>query len=191
LIRLRDDIWQFNYIKGQAMIHDDLRFNNLTSFLDYYAYMIIGFDDESWELKLGTKRFQKAQDVVNLAVANSSTTGWSDNTTTKAARITYPQELLSSKYDNFRKGVWIYHFAGIDSLQYSKRQALERMVAAIELIALTRKTEIRSFTIKAFFDSKYQEIAQAMVDYYDKSFYHRLGEIDPDHVSTYDEYSKK
>lgn len=191
LIRIRDDMWQFNYIKGGAMIHDELRFNNLTSFLDYYAYMIIGYDDDSWELKLGSKRFQKAQDVVNLAVANNTPTGWSDNTTTKAARITYPMEIQTSKYDNFRKGVWMYNFAGMDSLQYNKRQALDRIVTAIELIGRTKKSEIRSFTIKAFFDSKYVEIAQTMVDYYDKSFYRKLGEIDPDHISTYDEYSRK
>jgi hypothetical protein len=191
LIRFRDDVWQFNYIKGQSMLHDDSRFNNLTSFLDYYAYMIIGFDDDSWELKLGAKRFQKAQDVVNMAIANNVTTGWSDNTTTKSSRITFPLEIQNSKYDNFRKGLWMYHFAGVDSIQYNRRQALDRVKDALELIALTKKTEVRSFTIKAFFDSKYLEIAQIMLDYYDRSYYRRLGEIDPEHISTYDEYSKK
>jgi hypothetical protein len=153
--------------------------------------MIIGADDDSWELELGTKRFQKAQDVVNLAVANSSSKGWSDNTTTRASRGTYPQELLNSRYDDFRKGVWMYHFAGIDSIQYNKREALERIAQSIELIGKTKKTEVRAFSVKAFFDAKYQEIAQTLVDYYDKTVYRRLMELDPDHTSTYEEYSKK
>jgi len=191
VMKIKDETWQFNYIKGQAMQHDDLKFNTLTSFLDYYAYMIIGFDDDSWEQKLGTKRFQKAQDVVNLALANQVTAGWSDNTLTKASRNTYTLELLNSKYDNFRKAVWIYHFAGIDSIYWNKRGALERMVQALEIIGQMRKTEVRSFTIKEFFEAKYLEIAQSMVDYYDKTVFRRLGEIDPDHVSTYDEYSRK
>jgi hypothetical protein len=190
-MKIKDETWQFNYIKGQAMQHDELRFNNVTSFLDYYAYMIIGFDDDSWELKLGTKRFQKAQDVVNLALANQVTTGWSDNTLTKASRNTYTLDLLNSKYDNFRKAVWIYHFSGVDSIYWNKRQALEKMVAALEMIGQLRKAEIRSFTIKEFFDAKYLEIAQSMVDYYDKTIFRRLGEIDPDHISTYDDYSRK
>jgi hypothetical protein len=191
ILRIKDESWAFNYTRGQSFYHDELRFNPLTSFLDYYAYMIIGMDDDSWELNLGTKRFQKAQDVVNLAVASNSTKGWTDITSAKATRSSYPAELLNSKYDNFRKAFWIYHFAGIDSLQYDKRQALDRMAQAIDMIGKVKKNEVRSFIIKAFFDAKYQEIAQTMVDYYDKMIYRRLDDIDPDHVSTYDEYRLK
>jgi len=191
VIRVKDDKWQFTYTKGQAMYHDNFKFNSLTSFLDYYAYVIIGVDDDTWELELGTKRFQLAQDVVNLAIANSSSGGWTENSGLKASRQSYTQELLNSKYDDFRKGIWLYHFAGIDSIQYNKQKALERIAQAIELIGKTKKTEIRSFTAKAFFDAKYLEIAQTLVDYYDKTIYRRLGEIDPDHIGTYDEYSQK
>ncbi len=193
LFRIKDDSWDFNYIKGQAFYHDELKFSNLTSFLDYYAYLIVGLDDDSWEVELGNKRFQKAQDVVNLALSNGSSagSGWTDNSSLKPSRSAYPLELLNSKYDSYRQGVWMYHFAGMDSLQYNKRQALERMAQAIELIGKTRKTEIRSFTIKAFFDAKYLEIAQAMTDYYDKTVYRRLSEVDPDHTTTYEEYSRK
>lgn len=191
IIKIKDENWDFNYVRGQSFYHDDLKFNNLTSFLDYYAYFVIGLDDDSWEFELGDKRFQKARDVVNLASSTGSSKGWSDNTSLKAARNTYVQELMSSKYENYRRGVWTYHFAGIDSLQYNKRQALEKIALSIELIAKTKRSEIKSFTIKAFFDAKYLEIAKTLTDYYDKSIYRRLSEIDPDHSTTYDEYSKK
>ncbi len=191
LLKIKDEKWQFTYIKGQSMYHDNLKFNALTSFLDYYAYLIIGIDDDSWELELGTKRFQLAQDVVNLANANSSSGGWVENSGLKASRQSYPQELLSSKYDDFRKGVWLYHFAGLDSMQYNKPKALERIAQAVDLIGKTKSVILKSFTIKSFFNAKYLEIAQALVDYYDKTIYRRLGEIDPDHISTYDEYSQK
>lgn len=191
ILKIKDENWSFNYTRGQGMYHDDQRFNALSSFLDYYAYLIIGTDDDSWEPELGNKRFQKAQDVVNLAAANNVTKGWTDITSTKATRSSYPQELLNSKYDNFRKAFWIYHFSGIDSLQYGKQQALERIAQAIDMIGKIKKSEVRSFTIRAFFDAKYQEIAQVLVDYYDKMIYRRLDDIDPDHVSTYDEYRLK
>lgn len=191
MLRIKDDSWQFTYTRGQSMYHDNFKFNSLTSLLDYYAYMIIGFDDDSWEPDLGTKRYQLALDVVNLAIANTSSSGWTENTGLKPSRQSYPQELLNSKYDDFRKGLWLYHFAGIDSLQYNKRKALERIAQAIDLIGKSEKAEIRSFTIKAFFDAKYLEIATTLVDYFDKTVYRRLGDIDPDHVATYEEYSKK
>lgn len=192
VMRILDEKWDLNYVKGQTMYHDDQKFNSLTSFLDYYAYMIIGFDDDTWEPELGSKRFQKAQDVVNLAVATApSSQGWAETQSLKGSRINYPQELLNSKYDDFRKGVWVYHFAGIDSLQWNKRQALSRIADAIQMMAKSKKGEIKSFTIKAFFGAKYQEIAQTLTDYYDKTIYKTLSEIDPDHISTYDEYSRK
>lgn len=191
IFRVKDENWAFNYIKGQNFYRDDLKYNNLTSFLDYYAYMIIGYDDDSWEPMLGTQRFQKAQNLVNLAVANSDGKGWIDNSLLKQSRGVFPSELLNSKYESFRKAFWTYHFAGIDSLQYNKRQALEKIAEAIDIIGKLKKTEVRSFTIKQFFEAKYLEIASVMVDHYDKSIYRRLMEYDPDHLSTYEEYSKK
>jgi len=134
LLRIKDENWDFNYLRGQLLYHDDQKFNNLTSFLDYYAYLIIGLDDDSWEPKLGSDRFLKAQNLVNLALSSSSAKGWSENNLLKASRNIYTSELLNSKYDDFRKAFWIYHFAGIDSVQYGKRTALERISQAIEMI---------------------------------------------------------
>ncbi len=191
VFRVKDETWGFNYVKGQNFYHDDLKFNNLTSFLDYYAYMIVGYDDDSWEPSLGTPRFQKAQNIVNLAIANSDGRGWVDNSSLKQSRSVYPSEMLNSKYDNFRKAVWTYHFAGIDSLQYNKKQALERIAESLLIIGKLKKTEVRSFIIKQFFDAKYLEISTTLTDYYDKSIYRKLMEYDPDHSATYDEYAKK
>lgn len=191
IFRIKDETWGFNYIKGQSFYHDDLKYNSLTSFLDYYAYMVVGTDDDSWEPGLGTQRFQKAQNVVNLAIANSDGKGWVDNSSLKQSRSVYPSELLNSKYDNFRKAFWIYHFAGMDSLQYNKRQALEKIAQALEMMGQVKRTTIRAFTIKAFFDAKYLEIATTLVDYYDKTIFRKLMDFDPDHAATYEEYAKK
>ncbi len=191
IFRVKDENWAFNYTRGQTFYHDDLKYNNLTSFLDYYAYMIIGMDDDSWESTLGTQRFQKAQNVVNLAIASSDGKGWVDNSLLKQARNVYPSELLNSKYDGFRKAVWMYHFSGIDSIQYNKKTALGKMAAAIDAIGKVKRNEIRSFVIKAFFEAKYLEIATSLVDYYDKTIYRKLMDIDPDHSATYEEYARK
>ncbi len=191
VFRVKDETWDFNYIKGQNFYHDDLKYNSLTSFLDYYAYMIIGADDDSWEPDLGTARFQKAQNLVNLAIANGQNKGWIDNSLLKPSRNVYPNELLNSKYDDFRKAYWIYHFAGIDSIQYNKRQALEKIAQSVVMMGKVKKTEIKSFVLKAFFEAKYLEIATTFVDYYDKTIYRKLMDIDPDHAGTYEEYARK
>jgi hypothetical protein len=191
LFRLKDETWDFNYVRGQSFYHDDLKFNNLTSFLDYYAYMVIGIDDDSWEYKLGSERYRKAMNLVNLAVSSTSSAGWSDYNISKASRNTYPTEMLNSRYDDFRKAFWMYHFSGIDSIKYNKRTALERIALSLEMIGKVKKLEVRSFSIKTFFDTKYLEIATVLLDHYDRTIYRKLMEIDPDHTSTYAEYLKK
>jgi len=191
ILRIKDENWEFNYLQGMNFYHDDLKYNNLSSFLDYYGYLIIGIDDDSWELKLGSDRYREAQNIVNLAVSNSTNKGWNDNNILKASRTTYPSELLNSRYEDFRKAFWLYHFAGIDSLQFGKRTALEKMCQAIEMIGKVKKLEIKSFIIKSFFDIKFMEIAEKLTDHYDKTIYKKLMEIDPDHASTYIEYAKK
>lgn len=191
ILRIKDETWNFNYIKGQTLYHDDLKYNSMSSFLDYYAYMIIGADDDSWEPMLGTQRFQKAQNVVNLAVGNSDGSGWIDNSLLKQSRNVYPSELLNSKYEDFRKAFWLYHFSGMDSIQYNKRTALEKIAQSLEMMGRIRKNEIRSFCIGEFFNAKYLEIATVLVDYYDKTIYRKLMDMDPDHAATYEEYARK
>jgi len=49
--------------------------SNLTSFMAFYAYMILGLDYDSFELEGGTPYFQIAQDILN-AVPNGAGAGW-------------------------------------------------------------------------------------------------------------------
>src|SRR5216684_5141438 len=70
LIRLLDDKWDFDYIRSQAFVHDDVRFDPLMSFLDFYANVIIGYDFDSGDFEFskpsaGTPYFQRALEIIN------------------------------------------------------------------------------------------------------------------------------
>ena len=58
------------------MVHDELTFEALTGFIDYYAYMMLGYDFDSFAELGGSDYFAKAQDVVDLA-QSSNAIGWS------------------------------------------------------------------------------------------------------------------
>jgi len=47
MLSIMDNNWGFKYEKGQAMYFNQTDFDPLTSLLDYYAYLIIGFDSDS------------------------------------------------------------------------------------------------------------------------------------------------
>ena len=59
VLRLMDDSWQFTYIKGRPINHNAYSYNDLTSFLDFYMYLVVGYDSDTFEKLSGTPCFRK------------------------------------------------------------------------------------------------------------------------------------
>ena len=76
LLNFADRDWAFEYTESQPLQYNDNTFiSNITSLLAYYAYLIIGFDYDSFEKLGGDSYFNKAWQVVNSA-QQSGYTGW-------------------------------------------------------------------------------------------------------------------
>ena len=68
MLNIVDNNLQFRYIEFDPLEFSDTRHtNNLTSILAYYAYIILGFDYDSFSYLGGSEYFQKAERVVNNA----------------------------------------------------------------------------------------------------------------------------
>ncbi len=189
-IRLLDDKWEFDYIRSQSFSHNDQRFDPLLSFFDYYVYLMLGYDFDSYKLGDGTPYFQKAMNIISLAQNGGK--GWTlgaQNTYTRAQLI---EEIIDPKYQDVRESIYRYHYRGLDLLYKNEVKARANILAALEKIGLLRKkiTE-QSLYIKIFFDTKYMEIADIFGKEEDKSVFQKLTAIDPAHQKTYDEYAEK
>src|SRR3989304_7180535 len=75
MLTINDGSWSFKYEVGQSMYANLDAFDPLTSLLNYYALIIIGFDLDTWEVLGGTPFIKKAFDIVNLASTSSYSTG--------------------------------------------------------------------------------------------------------------------
>src|SRR5699024_8479688 len=83
IINYQDKDVSFKYVEFQQLEFNDNRVagsdaqvSNLTAILAYYAYIIIGFDKDSYAPKGGTMFFQKAQNIVNTAPEARTISGW-------------------------------------------------------------------------------------------------------------------
>lgn len=83
IINLKDDDLTFKYIEFQQLDFNENRVtgtdalvSNLTAVFAYYAYLIIGFDSDSFSPKGGEVYFQKAQNIVNNAPDGRNISGW-------------------------------------------------------------------------------------------------------------------
>jgi hypothetical protein len=193
VLRLVDDKWEFEWIRNQSITHIENRFDPLLSFIDFYIYLILGFDADTYAKNGGTQYFERANDIINYArSAANPGKGWESTTQGIYSRAQLVDELLNPKFESFRKAVHTYYYRGLDSLFGNKERALKKMYSALDNIRnLLVKNNQPSLAVRTFFDTKYLEIAEAFLDYSDETVYTRLVKIDPVHQSTYEEYAKK
>ncbi|GAB6282685.1 MAG: DUF4835 family protein [Ignavibacterium sp.] len=187
MLKILDNNFSFTYQKNQIVYFDPSTFNSLASFFDYYAYLIIGFDNDSWEKLSGTEFFNNAFQVVNLSQSAGSIKGW-DRKTGSYNRYDFVDNLLDEKFRPFREAIYDYYY-GIDVYQFNKIIGQDKIAEFVKsLDKLRSKIDINSILIKVFFDTKNEEIVNYMKDYPDKNVLKILRAVDPSHATKYDEY---
>ncbi len=194
MLSIMDNAWSFRYEKGQAMYFNQSNFDGLTSFLDYYAYIIIGFDSDSYYELGGTDMFQKAFEIAVKGTSSRFGKGWTLETAAYNRRALV-DNLLNSKYQQFRRDYFNYHYNGLDLL--NSKNAGEKTLAIQNISALVKNLEKakgtidwRSVLLKVFFDAKAGEITDQLKGKVDPSLFVSLKKMDASHTSKYDEALK-
>jgi hypothetical protein len=189
VLRVRDDRWDFFYDRNQPFYHDELRFDPLLSLIDFYMYLVIGYDFDTYEPFGGTKYFEKAFQICSNAISSRFARGW-QKTATGFSRYNLISELLDPKYSVFRKAMFDYHYNGLDILSDQPDQALAKIDSVIDvMIDIKRNINQTANVVKLFFDAKYLELAEIFRGYKDsKKILRKLMYVDPGHQSIYQEY---
>jgi len=193
VFKILDERCSFYYSRTMQLIKNDLRFDPFLSLLDYYAYMMLGYDQDSFFPKDDPKNksiyFTKAQDICNKPMSDRN--GWSETGGgSKPSRLQLVLELLNPRYEDFRNAFFEYHWFGLDSLGYSKN-SYKIILKALKKIGDIKKKEVKAYNVDLFFENKNTEIADLFLNYGDKKIYDQLILIDPSHQRIYEEAKKK
>jgi len=188
MLRIFDDKWDFTYSKSQTLYRNETQFDPLTDFLDYYAYLIVGFDFDSYRKQGGTPYFQKAMTFVNQASSGSK--GWDRAAGNIYSRYGLIEEINNPKYEPFREGFYLYHYKGLDWLSTKPDAAYKNMVTLVQNIADIKKFSPRGILFRIFFETKYEELAEVFKGYGDNSIYPLLISVDQAHQKAYDKAVK-
>lgn len=191
MINILDNSWLFQYEKNQSMYFQQTDFNPLTSLLDFYAYIIIGFDMDSYYRLGGTEYFSKALEIAVRGGSTKFSEGWQSESSTYNRRGLV-DDLVNAKFQQLRSDIFDYHYNGIDIYNTEEKQTAIKNISKLVLNLYKIKDQIssRSVFMKVFFDAKAGEIAQYLKDYPDKEIYNYLKKLDPPHISKYDEALK-
>ena len=90
---------QFPYSKGRKMYYTPA-FDPLASFLDYYAFMFIATELDTWKYMGGTTFFNRAIELSDLGKDSDWSVGWDDRWK-KSRKIKSNQYLRSMRFNYF------------------------------------------------------------------------------------------
>ena len=91
---------QFPYSQGRKMFYTTA-FEPLASFLDYYAFMFIAAEMDTWEYMGGTSFFNRAIEISDLGKDSDWSTGWDDRWK-KSRKVKSNQYLRSMRFNYFK-----------------------------------------------------------------------------------------
>lgn len=187
MMNVLDNAWSFSYEPGQAVIFNETEFDPLTSLLDFYAFVIIGLDMESFDPLGGSDMFNKAYNLAALG-SGSNYLSWAlkRNVYNKRGFI---EEILNAQYQQFREDFCDYHLDGVDLLTKSKEVAQKNVAKLVyNLYNSKDKRDARSIIMKVFFDAKHKEIIEMLKDHPSNvDLFNKLKQIDPAHIAKYNE----
>ena len=158
ILNVLDKKIAFGYIEFQPLEYQDGSYvNELTSILAYYAYIILGYDYDSFSELGGTPWFQVAQTIVNAA-QSSSALGWKAFEKQEDNRYKLIQEVLEPRYRDLRKAWYTYHRLGLDNMYENNELGLTTILDAITKMSEVNKSFPNTYFLKLFFDAKKQEL---------------------------------
>ena len=191
MISLMDSKWSFHYEQGQTMYYDQLQFDGLTSFLDYYALVIIGFDSDTYDPHGGNQFFAEAVDICVLGASSQFSDGWQISSSAYSRRGLV-DDLVNAKFEKFRDDIYDYHYNGLDNYSRDPAVAHKMIVKLVDDLAKERDNiNARSVFLKVFFDAKSGEIVDFLQGYENKEVFEKLKLIDIPHISKYNEMLDK
>ena len=130
--------------------------SNLASVLAFYAYIILGFDFDSFDELAGTPFFDKAQGVVNAA-QSAPDKGWRSAENQKN-RYWIIENILNSAYSDFRRGIFQYHLNGMDLFSSDAVKARAGISEGVALIQKAYRQKPGLFIISLFMLAKSDEL---------------------------------
>ncbi len=157
LINFRDTKVDFTFETGQQLVFSEMEMeDNLTAILNFWAYMIIALDFDSFELKGGDPYYERAAQVVRLA-QSSGESGWKpfeDNTNRNA--------VLSAFTDNqtapIRQMLYDYHRMGLDQMVVTVDKGRSTITHTLENLGKIYEVAPMSVCLTMFKDAKLDEL---------------------------------
>ncbi len=179
--------WVFEYSTGAALSFNPTRFNDFTSLIDYYMFIIIGYDMDTYGELEGSPMYEKARQIVQLGSSLGKDGFEVRYTPGELTHYSLINEITDPRYEDFRRLIFSYFVDGIDVLPYDKAQGMKNLENTIAEMAefKSKKLSGPSVFLQIFFEAKAQELAQIFKSYPNRQVLSNLIYLDPTNTMLY------
>lgn len=188
LLTIRDNSFNFRYLPYQNMAYVPNTYSdNLTALLNFYAFVILGFDYDSFAPNGGQKYFQLANEVVGLA-SGAPEAGWKSSEQTLRNRYWLAENLLNNSYRTFHQILYKYHRTGIDAMAESPARGRKAILDCLRDIQRLNRQNPNLYLLRVFLDTKNQELVKVFTNAFvndKKEFLTLMQEVDPTNMQKY------
>lgn len=157
LINFRDSKVEFTYSEGEPLTFNETSMESqLTAILNFYAYMIIAIDTDSFAPRGGEAAWDRVKTIVQQA-QSSGETGWrafDDNKNRAAVLGAY----TDPSTQQLRDMVYKYHREGIDQMSVSPDKGRAAITESLETLKNIYNVAPMSVGLSMFRDSKLDEL---------------------------------
>ncbi len=192
MLNFIDNNFRFRYVEFQPLEFDPTTHrSNLISVLAYYAYIILGFDYDSFAPEGGTEFFQMAEKIVTNA-QNAPEMGWKPyDGSRNRNRYWLVKNALDKEYQGVRQFLYEYYINGLDKMESKVGEARTSMAESLKLIqdVYRNKPDPFLYLVQIVLEAKYDEL----INIFSESFPEEksrvvqiLNEIDPANKSKYE-----
>lgn len=192
ILNVRDVNLTFDYFQNtQYNFNPDQFRNNLVSTLAFYAYMIIGFDYDTFSEKGGTPYFQQAQRIVQSAQV-SNAEGWKAFEGDKN-RYWLVEDILHRTFEPMRETLYTYHRDGLDMMSDKMRPARQAIMNSLKNFEQVHRVKPLAYNTQQFFLAKSDEIVNLFseADPPERNqVYEVVSKVDPGNLAKYDKMQK-
>ena len=162
LLNVRDQEFIFTYKEFDPIdINKSTYESNLTAVMAYYAYLIIGFDLDSYSRLGGQSAFATAEQIVNMCQSHSDESeskGWKMELGSQRNRYSIISNIMDDRFKPLREFYYEYHRLALDNMATNVDNARAKIAEQISVLRdLNRQSPSAPFII-TFLDAKNDEL---------------------------------
>lgn len=157
LFNYRDLQLKFDYREFEPLEFNSSNLNsNLTAILAFYAYVIIGFDMDSFSRLGGTPYFQAAENIVSQA-QSSDWSGWKAFDKEKN-RYDLISNIMDEAFKKYREYFYEYHRLGLDEMSINSTNGRAKIASGISVLRDVYRARPATVVVNTFLDAKTDEL---------------------------------